>query len=149
MPNPFISLKKDHKLTEGLFRLVEMTGSRMQKTRDRLFTRIARTIERHEQLEEETLYPFLDTKPDLSAIAARIASDHTSVRSLIARVRAEAIQSDAWMDTVRALHAAVQHHVSAEESTLFRTADLVLGEAEKADLARQIKDARSRRARAR
>ncbi len=107
-----------------------------------------RAVKRHEDDEEQSLFPRLQDKPDLQPLLAKLAGEHRAHESLHRELRELA---DSWhggdedLDTLAQicdnLRAAYRTHINEEEQSLFPAARAALDEAAWQTIAREM-DAR-------
>lgn len=129
-PNAITLLKSDHRLVEELFEKFEKTGSKDRKLK--LVKSICDELTVHAELEEKFFYPVVREalKKERDLLDEALV-EHSSLKWLIAQLKAEGLDSDLFDAKVTVLKEYVQHHVKEEEKELFpkvKKSPLDLGE---------------------
>ena len=136
-PDPFAQLERSHRrLEERLEDLAQADAAHIDVVRD-VAAFFARAVKRHEQDEEDSLFPRLAGHAKLAPVLERLAREHVEHASLHAQLdkTIEALDEktpDAARDLARvttALMHAYRSHVDEEERVLFPAARRLLGEA--------------------
>jgi hemerythrin-like domain-containing protein len=136
-PDPFAQLERSHRrLEERLEDLAQADAAHVEVVRE-VAAFFARAVKRHEQDEEESLFPRLRDQPELAPVLERLALEHVAHAALHAQLDRvlEALDGgapDAGRDLARvttALLHAYRDHVDEEERVLFPAARKVLDEA--------------------
>jgi hemerythrin-like domain-containing protein len=136
-PDPFAQLERSHRrLEERLEDLAQADAAHIDVVRD-VAAFFARAVKRHEQDEEESLFPRLAGHAELAPVLERLAREHAEHASLHAQLDTiiEALDAkapEAARDLARvttALMHAYRNHVDEEERVLFPAARALLDEA--------------------
>jgi hemerythrin-like domain-containing protein len=135
--DPFAQLERSHRrLEERLEDLAQADAAHVDVVRD-VAAFFARAVKRHEQDEEESLFPRLRGHAELVATLERLAREHVEHAALHERLDRviEAIDAGApeaardLARTTTALMHAYRDHVDEEERVLFPAARALLDEA--------------------
>ncbi len=130
-------LKKDHAAVKKLFAEFGRTTSRAPRRRQELMDQIAKELEIHSTIEEETFYPAVKAVPGGQSLVTEAESEHKEVDALVAEAQGMSMETDDVAQKVRELLDAVLHHATEEEAEMFPVAERGLG-AELADLGEQM-----------
>ncbi len=151
-PDPFAQLERSHRrLEERLEDLAQADAAHLDVVRD-VAAFFARAVKRHEQDEEESLFPRLVGHAELAPILEKLAREHTEHASLHAQLD-EVIEAldekkpDAERDLARittALMHAYRNHVDEEERVLFPAARALLDDAAHVAMAAEMTARRQR-----
>jgi hemerythrin-like domain-containing protein len=126
--NPFEILKEDHREVAKLFREIEDTTERAEKTRDTLFAEIKTALELHSQIEETILYPALEKVEKTHDLTLESEEEHKVVKELLLQLDSEDATTEEWTAKLTVLIENVEHHVEEEENDLFPKAEQALSE---------------------
>jgi len=123
------------------FEMLERCHRRLEETLDHLRTPtrqsldealafIDRAVRRHEDDEEQSLFPRLSRVPQLAGLLDRLTVQHRDQTALVEELRsllAAPAQDDARLaDVVERLDAAYRNHINIEERELFPAAKAAL-----------------------
>lgn len=128
--DPFAILKEDHRAVAKLFREIEDTTERAEKTRDTLFAEIKAALDEHTRIEEEILYPALEKAEKTHALTLEAEEEHAVVKDLLAQLESEDATAEEWTAKLTVMIENVEHHVEEEENDLFPKAEQALTEDE-------------------
>ena len=125
--DPFEMLERCHRrLEETLDRL--RTPSRQEL--DEALAFVDRAVKRHEDDEEQSLFPRLSRVPQLAGLLDRLTIQHRDQTALVEELRAQlgaAKPDEARLrDVVERLDAAYRQHINIEERELFPAAKAAL-----------------------
>ncbi|MGG5887848.1 DUF2231 domain-containing protein [Falsiroseomonas sp. HC035] len=126
-------LYEHHQMLRALFRRIEATPREDPARRDLLRT-LASELEIHEYVEDHIFYPAV--RP-VSEDVATAHAEHRQLSDLLAMTLKLSTSSPAFDEHLRALHAAVDHHASSEERSMFVEAQR-LGDARLRELGRAL-----------
>jgi hemerythrin-like domain-containing protein len=145
MPNskPFAILMEDHREVAKLFRQIEDTTERAEKTREELFAEIKTALDLHAQIEESILYPALEKVDKTHDLTLESVEEHAVVKQLLSELESEDQTTEEWTAKLTVLIENVEHHVEEEESDLFPKAEQALTEDELAALEQELVAAKS------
>jgi hemerythrin-like domain-containing protein len=145
-PDPFAQLERSHRrLEERLEDLAQADAAHIELVRD-VAAFFARAVKRHEQDEEESLFPRLREHAELAPILERLAREHTEHAALHAQLDKVIEGLDAKLPeaardlarTTTALMHAYRNHLDEEERVLFPAARALLDEAALAAIADEM-----------
>jgi hemerythrin-like domain-containing protein len=127
-PNPFTSLKEDHKKVAAMFAEIEDTTERAEKTRQEVFAELKTALDMHTTLEETALYPALE-KVDLTHdLTLEAEEEHKVAKDLLEQLAAEDPTTEEWTAKITVLRESIEHHVEEEETELFPDAEKAMSE---------------------
>lgn len=135
----FEELRVDHdKQRELLDILMDTSGD--EETREDNFKLLKRQLEQHAIAEERHFYkPLIDHDSTIDMSRHGIA-EHHEIEELVEALEETDMSSPAWLATLKKLDHKVRHHFEDEEQGFFQQAGKILGEADKARLARAYRD---------
>ncbi len=133
MPNIFDMLMEDHGKVKTLLTKVQDTGDGAEKTRDKLFAEIEKDLEIHTEFEEEVFYPAARKATGMDDEIKDDLEEHAEAKELLGKLAKMNSTSAEWMETIKELTKAIEHHVKDEETKLFPAARKTMdgGEADK------------------
>ena len=137
MANVIDMLTEDHRRAEGLFEEFAETGD------EQVAAMVCNDLTLHTEIEERAIYPALRQLDGGEQLVEEALREHNEAKQLIERIRGTA--GDELTDLMDELEAAVEHHVSEEESEVFPKLE-TLGTARLSDLASQAADIKATRA---
>lgn len=113
----FSTIKKDHRLVEGLF-------SKIEKAREPegcmgYYEELRTELTNHADIEEKVLYPRLKEKDPTRSIAFESIEEHDVVRRLCDKIDGLEVENEEWEAAVMVLREVVEHHVKEEEGEMF------------------------------
>lgn len=128
--DPFVQLERCHRrLEEACDALGPATETEDRATLEDVAAFLARQIRRHEDDEDESLFPRLAGNAELKPALERLTREHQHHAELQSRFR-QALEAGAWVD-LRAvsdeLVRAYRDHIALEEGTVFPAARAALG----------------------
>ena len=143
--DPFEMLERCHRrLEETLDRL--RTPSRQEL--DEALAFVDRAVKRHEDHEEQSLFPRLSRVPQLAGLLDRLTIQHRDQTALVEELRAQlgaAKPDEARLrDVVERLDAAYRQHINIEERELFPAAKAALDADDLGGMASEMEARRGR-----
>jgi hemerythrin-like domain-containing protein len=125
--NPFDQLLRSHRrLEERLTELREAVSPQRLDIVDDVLAFIERAVRRHEDDEEQSLFPRLAADGELAPTLAALAEEHRAHQALHARLREAARTGEGLAPVVDALVEAYRAHIHVEETSLFPAARRLL-----------------------
>jgi hemerythrin-like domain-containing protein len=125
--DPFEMLERCHRRLEET---LETLRTPTRQALDEALAFIDRAVRRHEDDEEQSLFPRLSRVPQLAGLLDRLTVQHRDQTALIDELRAQlaaATPDDAQLrDVVARLDAAYRQHINIEERELFPAAKAAL-----------------------
>jgi hemerythrin-like domain-containing protein len=125
--DPFEMLERCHRRLEET---LEMLRTPTRQSLDEALAFIDRAVRRHEDDEEQSLFPRLSRVPQLAGLLDRLTVQHRDQTALIDELRAQlgaATPDEAQLrDIVARLDAAYRQHINIEERELFPAAKAAL-----------------------
>lgn len=109
----FALVTKDHQNIRALLRFLEESESIPQA--DELFAELDRSLRMHTLAADEVLYPAIYSALKIAGAAERAYAEHTQARKLLSDLRQMNPTSPDYLNTVRQLHTAIEHHLKQEE----------------------------------
>ena len=141
------------------FEMLERCHRRLEETLDRLRTPsrqaldealdfVDRAVRRHEDDEEQSLFPRLSRVPQLAGLLDRLTIQHRDQTALVEELRAQlgaAKPDEARLrDVVERLDAAYRQHINIEERELFPAAKAALDADDLGGMASEMEARRGR-----
>ncbi|NWG47293.1 MAG: hemerythrin domain-containing protein [Alphaproteobacteria bacterium] len=131
MPTIYKMLHDDHeKVTSALSKILDSSDG-AERTREKLFEEIKADLEVHTRFEEEEFYPqFRKEKADSEAReeVRDALSEHEEAKTMLDELSAMDKTSDEFIEKIRELKEALEHHISDEEDEMFPQAQEVIDE---------------------
>jgi hemerythrin-like domain-containing protein len=125
--DPFEMLERCHRRLEET---LDLLRTPTRQTLDEALAFIDRAVKRHEDDEEQSLFPRLQRVPQLAGLLDRLTVQHRDQTALISELRSlmDAAQPDdaALAGVVARLDAAYREHITLEERELFPAAKAAL-----------------------
>lgn len=125
--DPFEMLERCHRRLEET---LELLRTPTRQALDEALAFIDRALRRHEDDEEQSLFPRLARVPQLAGLLDRLTVQHRDQSAIVEELRAElaAATSDErkLRDVVARLDAAYREHITVEERELFPAAKAAL-----------------------
>ena len=128
--NAFQLLKEDHKKVDGIFKQLEPTTERAEKTRTELFAQLKQELDVHAQIEESIFYPAIKQAAETREIVLEGFEEHHVLKLLLKELEALPVDTEQWTAKLKVLQENVEHHVEEEEGEMFQKARQVLEEEE-------------------
>jgi len=136
----FQYLIEDHVNISNLLQELDSTTEETTASRHRLFALIDKGLSVHAELEEEILYPTLESLEETHEMTMESYEEHHVMKMLLEELNITDIESDDWIAKFSVLKENVEHHVSEEEEKLIPEATKILSQDELKTLADQIED---------
>ncbi|HEX8951065.1 MAG TPA: hemerythrin domain-containing protein [Polyangia bacterium] len=144
--DPFEMLERCHRRLEET---LEMLRTPSRQALDEALAFIDRALRRHEDDEEQSLFPRLSRVPQLAGLLDRLTVQHRDQSALVEELRAElgaATPDERKLgDVVARLDAAYREHITVEERELFPAAKAALDADDLGGMASEMESRRSRR----
>ena len=121
-PDALQMLEAEHRRLEDLLKQGEGTTEAARQTRRELLRTITAEVERHEQKEEQILYPALQAHPEARDIVSEGYQEHHIADVIIEELHAVATDDEAWGAKFKVLKENLEHHIKEEEGAMFRIA---------------------------
>jgi hemerythrin-like domain-containing protein len=125
--DPFEMLERCHRRLEET---LEMLRTPTRQSLDEALAFIDRAVRRHEDDEEQSLFPRLSRVPQLAGLLDRLTVQHRDQTALVdelrAQLAAEAPDDAQLRDIVARLDATYRQHINIEERELFPAAKAAL-----------------------
>jgi hemerythrin-like domain-containing protein len=147
-PDALEILEQEHRRFEALLAQGEATTERAKKTRRELLETLASALNEHELVEEQVLYPALQSHPEAHDVVLEGFQEHHVADLIVRELEAVAADDEQWGAKFKVLKENIEHHIEEEEGEMFRTARAIFSREELRDLARRmvaLKRTRSRR----
>jgi len=120
-----LMLREDHQKVNQLFDQFSETTNQNEK-RD-IVTAVIETLEVHEKLEEELIYPAWQEHVDEQSLMDKALEEHRVVHLLIKELKNQDPENARYNASFRVLRRTIEHHIKEEEGKIFP-------QAKKADL---------------
>ncbi|MGC2855228.1 hemerythrin domain-containing protein [Novispirillum sp. DQ9] len=140
MPQIYDMLRNDHQTVRTALERIIGSGNSAQKTRHDLFAKVKEELEIHTKFEEEVFYPtFRADKNDKQAKeeVKDAMSEHKEAKQMLAKLEKMDVTSDEFIDTIKELKDALEHHIHDEEDEIFPQAREAVSDEEAEDMAKK------------
>ena len=142
--NAFQLLKEDHKKVDGIFKQLEPTTERAEKTRTELFAKLNEELDIHARVEETVFYPAIKQAAETREIVLEGFEEHHVVKLLLKELEALPVDTEQWTAKLKVLQENVEHHVEEEEGEMFQKARQVLTEEQINQLGERMEEEKKR-----
>lgn len=142
----FEVLKKDHQEAREMFKKIEGLSAGAKKTREDVYGKLKQELLRHALAEEKAFYPQFRQQRETHDLVEEGYSEHDHVKKMLKKIDAMPVDSDDWMDAIRDLKEAVEHHVKEEENELFPKIRKMIEKDRAEELAEQVQQAKKQEA---
>lgn len=124
-------LSQEHDEVKALLEKAEATKENDTRTRDTLAVQIKEALLPHAHAEEQTLYRRLnETDDDARDLVDEARDEHAEAEMLVRELCNTDSSSREWLSTAKKLKRAIDHHVTEEETEMFKKAEDILSEQE-------------------
>jgi hemerythrin superfamily protein len=137
--NALTLLKDDHAKVKKMLAEGEKTTERGEKTRAELFAKLKREMEVHERIEEEILYPALKNHPKTKELALEGYEEHHVVDMVFGELERTDPSDEEWGAKFKVAKENIEHHISEEETQMFKQARQVFDESELEELGERMR----------
>lgn len=140
-------LRKDHETVKQAIAKILDTTDGAKKTREDLFQKIKHELEVHTRFEEEVFYPtFREDKPDKEAKeeVKDALNEHDEAKKMLAKLEKMDKTSDEFIETLKELQKALEHHISDEEDEMFPQARKAVDDDAAVEMAERYREMKSR-----
>jgi hemerythrin superfamily protein len=114
----FEALKAEHRITMGVFDLIEATEDDQTVRRTALLAKLKYSLGKHALEEEDVVYPALRDAAQKEA-ADKLNHDHGYIKTYLYELLEMPKDSPAWIEKIRELRALVEEHVREEEDEIY------------------------------
>jgi iron-sulfur cluster repair protein YtfE (RIC family) len=129
-PDALALLVADHRRMQKLLKQGEETTSRAATRRGSLLDTLTSELRLHELVEEQILYPALETHPEARALTLEGFQEHHVADVVVEELHRVAADDEQWLAKFTVLKENLEHHIEEEEGEMFRTARGVFSQAE-------------------
>ncbi|MDQ3268954.1 MAG: hemerythrin domain-containing protein [Pseudomonadota bacterium] len=136
------TLKTEHDALRELFKRMEDTTDRADKTRAELLSDIESNLIPHAKWEEEVFYPAFAERADRDGLKthAEAVQEHRAVElTVLPDLKAAQTTTPEFAGRAKVLSEFVDHHAKEEESTMFKMARKLFTAEERAELDERYK----------
>lgn len=137
-PDALEILELEHRRFEALLAQGEATTERARKGRRQLLDTLMSALAAHELMEEQVLYPALQSFAHTRETLLEGLQEHHSADAMVKELKAVSTNDAEWGVRFRVLKENLQHHMDDEERHLFRVARGVFSREELRDLGEQM-----------
>ena len=141
--DPIVLLETDHRRFEDLLKQGEETTARAVKGRTRLLKTLTAELNVHELIEEQVLYPALESHGQARDVVLEGYQEHHVADVLLNELHELAKDDAQWGAKFKVLKESIEHHIAEEERVMFLTARGVLSRDELRDLGARMKALRA------
>ena len=128
--DPLVLLEADHRRFEDLLKQGEDTTERGVQARTTLLKTLTATLNVHELIEEEVLYPALKPHAEARDIVLEGFEEHHVADVLVKELHDLAKDSERWGAKFKVLKESIEHHIEEEETVMFPAARRALSSEE-------------------
>lgn len=114
----FEALKAEHKITMGIFDLIEATKDDQTARRMALLAKLKYSLGKHALEEEDVVYPALRDNAQ-KEVADKLNHDHGYIKTYLYDLLEMPKDSPAWMMKIRELRTLIEEHVREEEEEIY------------------------------
>ena len=129
-PDAIVLLERDHRHLEKLLERAQKTDGRSLKQRTALLGAITTTLDIHEAIEEQVLYPALKAHVEARDIVLEGYQEHHVADVIVGELQGMRKNDERWGAKLKVLKESIEHHIGEEEGEMFRTARAVMTQAE-------------------
>jgi hemerythrin superfamily protein len=120
-------LHKDHLKVSRLFK--EITASKDQQERERLYLEVKKELELHADPERDTFYSALKKKAKGKEDAEHGLDEHDEIKKALKAIDKTSPENESeWLINVGKLMHIVEHHVKDEETTMFEDGKKIISD---------------------
>lgn len=130
-------LKSDHKKANRIFE--KLVSSKELKKRKKYFEQLTLILLAHTKAEEKTFYHFLSNKNEMKEMIMHAEEEHTKVENELFEIKTLIDQEKPWINRLKKVMKAVNHHIGEEEGPIFENAKKVINQAQAKSLAEKMK----------
>ena len=135
-------LEREHRRFEQLLKEGEETTERARKRRRELLATLTAELNAHELMEEQVLYPALQSDPRAREIVLEGYEEHHVADVIAAELKNVATDDEQWAAKFKVLKENIEHHIQEEEGEMFRTARGIFSREELLALADRMREVR-------
>lgn len=135
-------LEREHRRFEQLLKEGEETTERARKRRRELLATLTAELNAHELMEEQVLYPALQSDPRARDIVLEGYEEHHVADVIAAELKNVATDDEQWAAKFKVLKENIEHHIQEEEGEMFRTARGIFSRDELLALADRMREVR-------
>lgn len=135
-------LEREHRRFEQLLKEGEETTERARKRRRELLATLTAELNAHELMEEQVLYPALQSDPRARDIVLEGYEEHHVADVIAAELKNVATDDEQWAAKFKVLKENIEHHIQEEEGEMFRTARGIFSREELLALADRMRELR-------
>jgi hemerythrin-like domain-containing protein len=137
-PDAIDILEREHRRFEDLLEQGEATTERAKKGRVELLETLAAALNAHELMEENVLYPALESHPQAREVVLEGFAEHHVADLIVSELRATAPDDEQWGAKFKVLKENIEHHIQEEEGEMFRVARSIFSRDELRELATRM-----------
>lgn len=137
-------LETEHRRFEALLKRGEETTERARSERSELLKRITEELNAHERMEEQVLYPALQSHPQARDIVLEGYQEHHVADLIVDELHAVATDDEQWAAKFKVLKENIEHHIQEEEGEMFRAARGIFSRDELQELGARMLELRGR-----
>lgn len=134
-PDAIELLEQEHRRFENLLKQGEETTERAKQGRRELLATLAADLNTHELMEEQVLYPALQSHPEAKDVVLEGYQEHHVADLIVDELQGVATDDEQWGAKFKVLKENIEHHIQEEEGTMFRLARGIFSRDELQDLA--------------
>ncbi len=117
--DPLHLLTEDHEKVKKLLEELDSTTADASDRRRQLFSQIRREMEIHETIEEEILYPALNSHAEAKEVVLEGYEEHHVVDTIMGELDDLSFEDETWGAKLSVMKENVEHHIEEEEEEMF------------------------------
>jgi len=130
-------LKSDHKKANRLYD--KLVASKENTQRRKYYNQLEKILIVHTKAEEKIFYHFLTAKNKAKELISHAEEEHTDVENKLCEIRNLIDQEKPWINRLKKVMKAVNHHIAEEEGPIFENAKKVINQTQAKSLAEKMK----------
>ncbi|MCD6048074.1 MAG: Hemerythrin cation binding domain protein [Gammaproteobacteria bacterium] len=136
--NIYEYLKKDHEKVNDLLEKFFSLPKDDFEEQESLFEEIMEEVLLHSQTEEKSFYRALEDNSETQGDIEHSFEEHVEVENLLDEIASLSAEDSIWLEKMKALQKAIQHHVKFEEEEVFAKAKKILDENQAKELVKEM-----------
>lgn len=137
-PDAIELLEREHRRFEDLLKQGEETTERARTGRRELLDTLTAALNAHELMEEQVLYPALQSHPQARDIVLEGYQEHHVADVIVKELHEVATDDEQWAAKFKVLKENIEHHIQEEEGEMFRVARGIFSREELQELAARM-----------
>jgi hemerythrin-like domain-containing protein len=140
MPDVFDMLIEEHNEAKQMIARLQESGEGDGNVREQTFAQLKDALEMHMRFEEKVVYPAMKKLEHLKDRVPEAVEEHSGARTLLKKLDQGDKADEGWLDTLKELANALEHHIEEEEEDIFPTAREELEEDKPKEMAAKYRE---------